>query len=163
MNTTYDVRLWRTEVYRGKRGNIYYVRWTVAGGPWKEPFKTSALAESFRSDLLAATRKGEAFDVDSGRPVSMQRANADMPWYEVACEFVDMKWPRVAATTRRTHAEAMTAVTALMLASDRGKPEDVTIRSALCRWAFNTNRRDEPTCPAEVRRALDWVKGGREY
>jgi hypothetical protein len=32
----------------------------------------------------------------------------------------------------------LTAVTALMFASDRGKPDDKLIRLALCRWGFNS-------------------------
>src|SRR5690349_12448184 len=114
MDTTFDVRIWKTEVYNGKRSTSYYVRWTVAGRQWREPFKQSALAESFRSDLLSAARKGEAFDVASGLPVSKRRTSQDMPWYKFACEFVDMKWPDVAATTRRTHAEALMTVTTAM-------------------------------------------------
>src|SRR5437773_4506859 len=144
MNTSYDVRVWGTEVYRGSRGNTYYVRWRVAGRRWKEPFRSAALADSFRADLIAAARKGEAFEVDTGRPISMQRTIRDLSWYDFACAFVDLKWPQVAATTRRTHAEAMTAVTVLMLTGDRGRPQrdrpdDQLVRTALCRWAFNNN------------------------
>jgi len=152
------VRMWKTKVYQGKRGNSYYVRWTVAGKEWKEPFKHSALAESFRSDLVAAARKGEAFDTESGRPVSMARTTNEMGWYEFACKFVDMKWPRVAATTRRTHAEALTALTPAMFTTTRGKPSDKLIRAALCRWAFNTAKRGHEDCPGEIRAALAWVE-----
>jgi integrase len=158
VDTTYDVHIWKTEVYKGQRGNTYWVRWQVAKKRWKEPFKAKALAESFRSELVSAARKGEAFDIASGRPVSMQRMDREMSWYTFACAFVDLKWPRVAATTRRTHAEALTTVTPLMFTSDRGKPDDKLIRRALCRWAFNTNRRADPECPAEVRDALRWIE-----
>lgn len=68
MSTTYDVRIWKIEIYNGKRGSTYTVRWATAGERHREPFKTSALADSFRSGLIAAARKGEAFDVGSGRP-----------------------------------------------------------------------------------------------
>ncbi|HEV8556419.1 MAG TPA: integrase, partial [Actinophytocola sp.] len=112
---------------------------------------------SFRSDLLSAARKGEAFDIKTGRPVSMIRASKDMSWYAFACAFADMKWPRVAATTRRTHAEALTAVTTAMFTNERGKPSDKIIRAALKRWAFNTGRRDDPNCPDNIRSALRWV------
>ena len=64
MDTTYDVRIWKTDTYRGKRGNTYYVRWGVSGKPWKEPFKNSTLADSFRSELVSAARKGEAFNIE---------------------------------------------------------------------------------------------------
>jgi integrase len=107
---------------------------------------------------MSAARKGEAFDIDSSLPVSMRRADNDMPWYEFACAFVDMKWPRVAATTRRTHAEALMTVTTAMFANVRGKPDDKLIRSALTRWGFNTNRRNDPKTPADVAAALRWVE-----
>lgn len=158
MDTTYDVRIWKTRVYQGERGNTYYVRWKTANKAWQEPFKHKALAESFRSDLVSAASKGEAFDIASGRPVSMRRVAADVSWYEHACAFVDLKWPRVAATTRRTHAEALTTVTTAMLTNTRGKPDDKLIRKALCRWAFNTNRRNATDRPADVSAALKWVE-----
>lgn len=158
MSTTYDVRIYKTEVYKGKTRTSYYVRWKVDGKWWREGFRVKALAESFRAELVAAARRGEAFDIASGRPVSMRRRNQDMSWYEFACRFVDMQWPRVAATTRRTHAEALTTVTTALFTTDRGKPEDRVIRSALCRWAFNTAKRDDPMCPDEIRDALRWVE-----
>jgi hypothetical protein len=147
MDTTYDVRIWSIQENARARGKSYVVRWRVAGRRWKATFKTAALADSFRSVLLAAARKGEAFDTSSGRPVSMLRASKDMSWYGFACAYADLKWPRVAATTRRTHAEALTTVTTAMLTGSRGKPNDKLLRAALKRWAFNTARRDDPNCP----------------
>ena len=157
MTTTYDVRVWGIDKYQGTRVTSYIVRWRVAGKPWKARYRNRAQADSFRSELLAAARKGEAFDVDTGRPVSMGRAVREMTWLAFACAFADMKWPRVAATTRRGHAEALTAVTTALLPTGRGAPEGRLLRSALCRWAFNTARRDDPACPIEVRRALRWA------
>jgi integrase len=157
METTYDVRIHRIYVYRGKRQTTYHVRWYVAGKRRKETFKLFAQADSFRSDLMSAARKGEAFDTATGRPMSMQRSNREMSWYEFACKFVDMQWPRVAATTRRTHAEAMTTVTTAMLKPGRGKPDDQLIRTALCRWAFNTVLRGDQQCPTEIRDTLRWI------
>jgi integrase len=157
MDTTYDVRVWSIQENVGATGKTYVVRWRVAGRRWKATFKTAALADSFRSDLLAAARKGEAFDTGTGRPVSMLRASKDMSWYSFACAFADLKWPRVAATTRRTHAEALTAVTAAMFTSTRGQPSGKLLRAALKRWAFNTARRDDPNCPDDIRSALRWA------
>jgi integrase len=155
--TTYDVRVWKTEVYRGKRVTTYRVRWEVAGRPRKAPFRTLALADSFRSEPLTAARKGEAFNIETGRPVSMSRPDRSVSWYEFACEYVDLKWPRVAATTRRTHAEALTPVTVNMWTDTRGMPDASVLRSALCGWAFNTPRR-AGELPAEVADALRWAK-----
>ena len=159
MDTTYDVRIWSIQANARAGGKSYTVRWKVAKQRWKSTFKTAALADSFRSDLLAAARKGEAFDLSTGRPVSMLRAGKDMSWYSFACAFADLKWPRVAATTRRTHAEALTAVTTAMFTSSRGQPNSKHLRAALKRWAFNTARRDDPNCPDDVRSALRWVAG----
>ncbi|WP_433057078.1 tyrosine-type recombinase/integrase [Dactylosporangium sp. CS-033363] len=156
METTYDVRIWKTRVYEGTRGTTYYVRWSVAGRERKEAFKGKALSEGFRAELVTAARKGEAFDVESGLPVSMRRANRDMSWYELACAFADMKWPRVAATTRRTHAEALTAMTTALFTTERGKPDAQRIRVALSRWAFNTAHRE--SSPADVKAVLRWVE-----
>lgn len=157
MATTYDVRIWKLSTYKGKR-TTYRVRWTVAKKQWGETFSTRTLAESFRSDLVAAARKGEAFYIETGLPVSMSRAERELSWYELACAFVDMQWPRVAATTRRTHAEALTAVTPHMLKSDRGAPDAKVLRSALTGWAFNTNKRDADDKPREIADALRWVE-----
>jgi len=155
MTTTYDVRINETEVWKGKRTTTYYVRWTVDGRRRKQPFRLKALAESFRSELLAAARKGEAFRVDTGRPVSMGRAATDVSWYDFACRYVDMKWKGAAATYRRAIAEALTTVTVALVDSQRGRPPEVEIRSALFRWAFNANLRDSADRPADV---LLWVK-----
>jgi integrase len=157
VDTTYDVRVWGIDIYRGKRATTYYVQWRVGKRRRKEPFKHKALAESFQAALLTASRKGEAFDVQSGRPVSMLRATRDMSWYDFTCKYVDLKWPRIAATTRRTIAEALTAVTPGMITTDRGRPDDKLIRKALCRWAFNTNQRNAKTRPKDVRDALRWI------
>lgn len=158
MDTTYDVRMHKTDVYEGKRGNTYYVRWNVAGKAWKEPFKNSTLAESFRSELVAASRKGEAFDIETGRPVSMRRTKIDQPWYTFACKYADLKWPRSAGTTRRTNAEALTKVTIAMISTGKGRPDGKLLRRALNRWAFNTNRRTSSECPMEIRNTLKWIE-----
>lgn len=155
--TTFQVRMRKTKVYRGARVSTYWVRWLVDGHEMYEPFRNSAQAESFRSDLVAAARKGEAFFVDTGLPVSMKRAEASMSWYRLACDYVDAKWPRSAATTRRTVAEALTAATCLMFTNERGMPDGVQLRAALKRWAFNTNRRDDPNQPIWVSDALSWA------
>lgn len=68
MDTTYDVRIWKTDIYKGKTTTAYTVMWKVANKRWKKRFKTAALADSFRAELLSAARRGEAFDVTTGCP-----------------------------------------------------------------------------------------------
>jgi hypothetical protein len=74
MPTAYDVCVWSTNVYRGARTTSCIVQWKVGDHRWKARFKTRALADGFRSELVTATRQGEAFDVATGRPVSGGRA-----------------------------------------------------------------------------------------
>ena len=158
MESSYDVRIWNIKRYQGSRTTTYYVRWVVAGRELKKPFKTDALADSFRSELVTAARKGEAFEIGSGLPVSTARAGRDLSFYALCCQYADLKWPHVAATTRRTHAEALTAFTTAMLTDDRGNPDGKLLRKALCRWAFNTPRRDDPARPADIDAVLRWVQ-----
>jgi hypothetical protein len=42
--TTYDARVYRTEVYKGRQVTTYWVRWRVGGRLWKEAFRTVAQA-----------------------------------------------------------------------------------------------------------------------
>lgn len=142
MITTYDVRIWKIGTYKGKRVTTYYVRWMVDGQRFKQPFRNSAQAKSFRAELVAASAKGEAFVAATGLPVSHQRAKTNLTWYEFACDYADMKWPNAAATTRRTHAEALTAVTMELFTDKRGMPDGRQLRSALTRRSFNTVRRN---------------------
>ena len=159
MSTSYDVRIWKIQTYAGQRGQTYAVRWAVDGQRFRQTFKTTALADSFRSELMTAARKGEGFDRDTGRPASAARSAKSLRWFEFACDYMDMKWPGAAATYRRSLSEALTAITAALL-DDRGteRPDPALLRRALHRWAFNTGRRDDSACPVDVREALRWLR-----
>ena len=157
MTTTYDVRVWKTEQAKGTRGTSYKVRWVVAGTPHKKPFRTSALAESFRSTIVTAQRKGEAFVIETGLPVSIARAENETTWFEFACRYVDSKWSSLAGNSRRITAQALTTATLALLSTERGRPETLQLRSALVSWAFNTRARGGTTPPDEIRVALDWL------
>ena len=61
METTYDVKVWAIRVYKGAKGNTYTVRWKTGNEVWPETFSHRAQADSFRSDLVSAARKGGAF------------------------------------------------------------------------------------------------------
>ncbi|WP_394615919.1 integrase [Lentzea sp. JNUCC 0626] len=159
---SFSIKVYAIEeyVHKGKRaggGKTYNVRWRVATKNFKSPFRTKALADSFRSTLVAAQGKGEAFRIADGLPVSAARAASKMSWYDFACKFVDMKWPGVAATTRRTHAEALAKVTPAMYSTAKGKPDDKLLRKALQRYAFNTTKRLADDMPEDIRLALKWV------
>jgi hypothetical protein len=112
---TYDARVHRTEVYKGNEVTTYKVRWKVGGRLWKEGFRTAAQADSFRSALMTAARRGEAFGLTTGKPTAWERTKAETNWYEFACTYVDMKWKQASAKYRKDIARALTAATPAML------------------------------------------------
>ncbi len=152
--TTYDVRVYQT-VYKGRQVTTYRVRWKVGPGLCKEGFRNAAQADSFRSAILTAARKGEAFSLATGKPLAWDRDRHDTTWYEFACAYVDMKWKQASAKYRKDIARAMMAATPAMLTEGRGRPDELSIRRALTRWGFNTKQRAEP--PADVAEVLAWV------
>ncbi|MFF9339719.1 tyrosine-type recombinase/integrase [Streptomyces sp. NPDC014773] len=155
-NRSYKVRFRTTEVYKGKRGTTYTVRWSVNGQRHGETFKTSAAADSFRATLLVAANNGEPFDQNTGRPVSHAAPAAGTTWYDFALQYVDMKWPRISANNRISTAKALTKATLALLRTEPVQYEGVDVRKALREYAFNKNRRDE--APPEYRAILAWVR-----
>lgn len=110
------------------------------------------------AELLRAANTGQAFDVLTGRPVSIARKKEEQSWYAFACEYVDMKWPHAAATYRRSIAEALQTATLALVTTRRGMPEGRVLRSALLRCSFNAQYRDDTDLPAESVRALRWLE-----
>jgi integrase len=155
METTYDVRIYKTEVYRGTRTTSHTVRWKAANRLWRRTFRNAAQADVFRAELLAAARKGEAFNVATGEPVSWQRDEPGMTWYEFACVYVDMKWKAASAKYRRAIAQALTAATPPMLIVGGSGPAEPELRSALVNWGFNTKQR--AAAPEDMAELLAWL------
>jgi integrase len=153
--TTYDARVYKTEVYKGSEVTTYKVRWKAGGRLWKEGFRNAAQADSFRSALLTAARKGETFSLATGRPTAWERSKADTSWYEFAGAYVDVKWKQASAKYRKDIARALTAATPVMLAEAGSRPDDASIRRALVRWGYNTKQRSDP--PDDVAAVLAWV------
>jgi integrase len=155
METTYDVRVYKTAVYRGTRVSSYRVRWKTAGQHWRRTFRNKAQADVFRGELLAAARKGEAFSQETGEPVSWRRADRGTSWYDFACAYVDMKWKTAAAKYRRAIAQALAAATLPMLVESHDRPEDSVLRSALVNWAYNSKHRE--AAPEDMDDVLAWL------
>ncbi|MGP3633680.1 tyrosine-type recombinase/integrase [Streptomyces sp. 24-1644] len=156
METTYNVKVWKTGTYKGARGTTYTVRWTLEGNEQRAPFATRALADAFRSELVSATRRGEAFSLSTGRPVSHHSGAMAVNWYDFAVEFADVQWDRTAGNSRKNTAKALTATTIAMLRTPPASFEAVDVRTALREFAFNTKRREE--APQEVSVILRWVE-----
>lgn len=155
--TTYDVRVWSVRRFVGKKGSTYRVRWAVARQETGRSFPTRALADRFRSDLVAATSRGEMFDVGAGLPLSMMPDDRRVTWWEWSQKFVDLKWSTMAPKSRLSVAEALTTATMALLSTDRGRPPEALLRSAMRSWAFVKPRRLGGPPPARLAKALDWL------
>jgi integrase len=157
---TYDVRMWGVRKYVGKKKTTHTVRWTVAGKEFPETFDTKGLAEAYMARLLTVMRTGEAFDTETGLPVSWKRESKHVPtWYEHAVKFAAMKWPRLAPKSRAAIADSLATVTAALVDNETGKPDPKVLRSALATWAFNTNARTaRPEPPEKFASAIKWME-----
>ncbi len=151
---TYNVRFWKIAIRKGKRAP-YMLRWVVEGRTFNESFTTHGLADSRRSDLMAAARRGEAFDTETGLPESMHREDQDITWLQHSLDYVAAKWKKASANSRRSIVESMLAVTPVLARSLRGEPDPKALREAL-RWAFIQSR-PEADRPEEVQAALQWL------
>jgi site-specific recombinase XerC len=157
-DTTYDVRVYRTEVYRGTKVTTYKVRWRTDRRLWKEDFRNAALADSFRSSLLTAARKGEAFSLNTGRPVSWERKESTVTWYALTLDYTAAKWPYAAPNYRKSIAEALTDATKAMLASDDRPYPAEEIRRALRTWAFSDRLRGATEPPEDLAAVVRWLQ-----
>jgi integrase len=157
-STTYDVRVYRSELYKGARVTTHRVRWKVGPRLWAEGFRNAAQADSFRSSLLTAARKGEAFSLSTGRPVSWTRDESTISWYALTLDYTAAKWPYAAPNHRKSIAEALTDGTEAMLVSD-GPPYPIEdIRRALRTWAFSNRLRGATEPPEDLAAIVRWLQ-----
>jgi len=152
---TYDVRVWKTEVYRGAKVTTYTVRWKAGVRLRRRSFRIAAQADSFRAELLAAARRGEAFAARTGLPASWQRDEPGTSWYEFTCAYVDMKWKAASAKYRRAIAQALAAALPAMVEQTAGRPPDEDIRRAVLGWGYNSRLR--AWAPPDAAAALAWL------
>ncbi|AVZ74021.1 site-specific integrase [Streptomyces lunaelactis] len=152
---TYDVRIWGIR-RRTSKSAPFQLRWLVGGKEQQEPFVTKTLADARRSQLMTAARSGEAFDSETGLPVSELRKLNRTTWYAHARNYVDLKWAKAAAKHRASIAESLTLATLALCPDGKGRPETELLRRSLYQWAFNAGRRDtEP--PSDEAAALAWA------
>ena len=163
--SSFNVKIWGISTYQGKRKTSHTVRWAVGGRPFRETFDTEKLAEGRRADLIRAQRRGEAFDVERGVPVSElaellateRAAQPELTWYQHCVRYVDRRWTRLSANSRRSVADTLATVTPALLPQAPGRPTDEVLRAALYQWAFSKNRRDTQEPEPHIRAALDWI------
>jgi len=157
---SFDVRFWKIRVYKGKRGQTYAVRWTVAGNEYHETYRNRALADSRLAELRTHAREGTAFDVATGRPVpEVRKAHAEadeedqLSWYQHMLNYLARRREGLSGNSLRSMAETFATVTPVLLVPGKGRPDDALLREALYGWAFR-NRADPPPSIAET---LDWI------
>jgi integrase len=154
---SYQVRFWAIKTM-AKRRRPYGVRWIVAGEEKSEWFFTKTLAEHYRSELMQAARRGEAFDTVTGLPESKMRKQQAGTWYEHARAYVVHRWPGSAAKTRSTVADCLASVTRALVVDQRGAPRPEVLHRALATWAFNKQRMESQEPPEEIAAALAWLE-----
>jgi len=154
-----DVRIWDIRAIKRPTKTTYKVRWVVAGREFSKTYAAKALADSRRSELLAAQRRGEAFDCHNGLPESEVRSQpTSVTWYQNAIEFMDTVWHSLEPGSRRKLAEALATVT-LALTEPPIDPLDhaFCFRWLVC-WSFNSRARVS-TIPADedAAAAITWI------
>ncbi|WP_322754380.1 tyrosine-type recombinase/integrase [Frankia sp. Cas3] len=174
--TTFAVRVWAIKEIKNKtKPTTYQVRWKVGMRPWAKNYATKSLAEARRAELLAAAKKGEAFDIQSGLPIADVRAQTDpepaplstRAWLEHARDFADTKWDeRQAPGTRRSLADALATVTPALLTAPAPAELAESVREALFGWTFQSGTRRslatdgtwaENPPPPELEAVLGWL------
>ncbi|MQY06491.1 tyrosine-type recombinase/integrase [Actinomadura macrotermitis] len=164
MNTSYKVKLWEVRSNKsvarpGKPSKVisYTVRWTVGGREKSQTFGKSAQAKNFLSDLRQAAKAGEAFDMDSGLPLSMLKAATARTWLEFARAYVDARWPHAAAKSREGLTDTMTAVTATLVKDAPNRPAPEVLRLLLRTYVFVPESR-RPDLDPDLGKALSWLE-----
>ena len=124
---------------RAGRRKPFEVRWRAAGRSRWKSFTTRRLADSYRAELVRATRMGLEFDPLTGEPMEWRVPEpAVVTSYEEATAYTVVKWPSLAAHSRASVAEALATVTpALTRPGERGQPGPRELRTALYQYAFN--------------------------
>ena len=157
MAASHEVHVWKLAVRKTRRRG-HGVRWSVAGHEFSKWFTTRALADNHRAGLLRAARQGEAFDTETGLPESAARQQAAVTWFDLACRFVDVKWPHLAARTRMSLADALATLTPVLVTTTRGMPEQKILRAALYGWAFHKERRAACEPDDDTAAAIGWIR-----
>ncbi len=154
--TTYHVRFWDIRKISDTARGRYRVRWAAGGREHCKSFATKALADAFLGTLKDAARDGTPFDPATGQPARPALARAAVSWYDHARAYSQMKWPGLAAKSRRSVAEALTTITLALTGPRRKAPGPDLLRRALFGYAFNAASATRPV-PAEIIRVLDWI------
>ena len=120
--SSFDVRIWQVEK-RADARSTWRVRWRVARRRFARTFTTRALADSFRAQLLEATRTGESFSIETGLPYSMARREMDVSCYVHARDFMKATWPTAAAKSRISLLETLSVALPVLIPFQVSAPD----------------------------------------
>ena len=125
---------------RPSRRKPFEVRWRAAGRSKSKSFITRKLADSYRAELVRATRMGLEFDPLTGEPAAWNLPQtAIVTWYQEATAYAVMKWPSLAAHSRASPADALAMVTPVLTRPGaRNRPDQ---RERHCPSAASASRR----------------------
>jgi integrase len=153
---TVDVRVHAIRRRKDRR-RPFELRWHVGASAKSKSFLTSALADSYRAELVRAARKGLAFDPATGEPAAWTAPRPPaITWYQHAISYTDMKWPHLAAHSRASLAETLATVTPALTRRAARRPSSRVLRAALYQHAFNPRERGSVLDSAAG--ALDWLE-----
>ncbi|GAA2456886.1 tyrosine-type recombinase/integrase [Actinomadura vinacea] len=166
MNTSYKVTFWELRPNKsapkpGKPSKVisYTARWTVGGRERSQTFKRSTQANNFLSDLRQAAKKGEAFDIDSGLPLSMlAKEKPVQTWLAFSLDYIDMKWPDAAPNSRDGLTETIATVSPVLVREDAPKAPDPSILRTALRGYYLSPGDRERRRPPEIMEALTWLE-----
>lgn len=160
MSTTFDVRFWEIKVLKTRKRR-YGVRWVTGPAHHSRFYETKALANSRRSDLIQAARRGEAFDIETGLPVSELKKQRSLSFLDSARTYIDMKWPDAAATTRSSMVEAMVTAGAALVRDAAGRPSVADLRRVLSSHFLPPTTREMELSPEDQEVAAWLVRQSR--
>ncbi len=106
------------------RARPWVVRWEVDGRRASRSFKTKALAERYRSELLVAHDRGERFDRATAEPLSWAPSPGDVTVAEWARRWIAEQWEDWQPRTRISAIEALTRFVPLAVVDRAGDPPD---------------------------------------
>lgn len=132
MASRQTIRVFSVQDRRGSErvAKPWVVRWEVDGRRTSRSFKTKALADRFRSEIVVAHDRGERFDRATGEPVGWSSASDDVTVYQWASRWVAEQWEGWQPRTRASAIEALARFVPLAV-SGRAPDAPVSLRRFL--------------------------------
>jgi integrase len=151
MKTT-KVTIWAIRRNNSSKKPSWVIRWKTADKAHSQTRSTKALAESFRSELLQAVKRGEEFDIyETGLPDSMVEKESEAEPVRsvltVAQEYVVKRWPHDPPNTRDGISDALSTVMPALVGKEHADaPKPKELRTALRSYILlPPDKRPEPT------------------